>query len=139
MVLRLHIDPDRDDGTMCAERSHADEPPIPVPDLNSDWTTLWRFALSINGYDVADIAELAEREQRMRDNWDCGRGLPDDLHELRLMLFFLQRQHHHLGLDPEGETNTYARAVVEKIAILGGGVVPGPHDFEVFLARDEHH
>jgi hypothetical protein len=29
---------------------------------------VWSFAMSINGYDTADITDLAEHEQAMRDS-----------------------------------------------------------------------
>ena len=113
-----------------------DVSPVPVPDPDAELDVLWHFALSINGYDTADITDLAEAEQSMRDNWDRGRGLPDELFKLRLVLFFIQRQHHHQGSDPDPDTDQYLRAIVAKISELGGDVVPGPHDYDVFLAKN---
>lgn len=117
-------------------QDHGDSPPVRVPNPDAELDVIWHFALSMNGYDTADITELAEHEHSMRDNWDRGRGLPDELFELRLVLFFLQRQHHHQGSDPDPDTNRYLRAIVAGIGELGAGFVPGPHDYEAFLANN---
>lgn len=119
-----------------SDNHSGDVPPVRVPDPDAELDVMWHFALSINGYDTADITDLAEAEQAIRDNWDRGRGLPDELLELRLALFFLQRQHRHWGSDPDLDTDRYLRAIVGKISELGGGYVPGPHDYEVFLAKN---
>lgn len=134
-TLQRAVSGPREDGEM-RDVSHGSAAPIPVPDPGAELDVIWHFALSINGYDTADITDLAEAEQMMRDHWDRGRGLPDELLELRLTLFFLQRQHRHQGSDPDPETDRYLRAIVAKISEKGGGCVPGPHDFEVFLAKN---
>ena len=73
----------------------------------------------------------------MRAMWDRSGVLPDDLLELRLVLFMLQRQHRLSGRDPQGDTDTYVRAIVAKIAQISGGAVTGPHDLEERMREDE--
>ena len=110
---------------------------ISVPDPQADWPTIWHFALSINGYETEDISKLAEREELVQQMWENRKLMPDDLLELRLVLFMLQRQHHFWGYDPDEVSAPFVRAVVAQIAEVSGGAVPGPHDFEDYLRAEE--
>ena len=103
----------------------------------ADWEVIWHFALSINGYEARDGEELAGLEQRVRAMWDRSQVLPDDLLELRLTLFILQRQHRFWGWDPDRDADPYIRAIVAKIDKVSGGSVPGPHDLDLRVSEDE--
>jgi hypothetical protein len=102
---------------------------IPVPDSSAPWFDIWEFALTYNGYDrhggFDGMAKIGNRAQR---DWARRGTLPKGLGMARAALFFEQRRYHHFGTDPEDEDERYVRALLGRIAELGGGVVSGPPD-----------
>lgn len=109
---------------------------IPVPSPRARWSTIWHFALSVNGYETYE-GDLVELEGRVRAQWDRSRSLPQDVETLRYALFFLQRSFRWNEETPEGADAAYVRAIVAQIAEVSGGAVEGPHELERFLAQED--
>jgi len=85
-----------------------------VPRLMDDWTTIFRFALSYDGYthhadQCAHIANAAAHRYSQEGE------LPESPDELRTCLFFEQRRWHHFGATPDGEARRYFAALLEAI------------------------
>jgi hypothetical protein len=85
-----------------------------VPRLMDDWTTIFGFALSYDGYShhgdqCAQIANAAAHRYSQEGE------LPESLDELRTCLFFEQRRWHHFGDTPDGEARRYFEALLEAI------------------------
>ena len=78
-----------------------------VPDPHSDWTTIWKFALTFNGYEnhggLDECAEIANSQQN------------ETLTDLRTCLFFEQRRWRHIGEFPDENSAIYIRNLVEQI------------------------
>jgi hypothetical protein len=100
---------------------------IAVPRPDADWLTIWRFALTYNGYDHhGDRA--GDMSNRARDRWEQSGVLPRTLDSARTALFFEQRRYHHFGTDPDAKSERYIRELVGRIGKLSGGSVAGPPD-----------
>ena len=114
------------------------QPPadIPVPSPRARWSTIWHFALSVNGYETY-VGDLAELEGRVRAQWDRSGSLPQDVETLRYTLFFLQRRFRWNEESPEGADAAYVRAIVAQIAEVSGGTVEGLLEFEEAQRREE--
>lgn len=76
---------------------------IPLPE--SDYTAIEKFALSFNGYEHPDCADIANSRSAQT------------LTEYRASLFFEQRRYRHFGSHPTGEDLEYIRSLVEAIRI----------------------
>lgn len=105
-----------------------------MPSPRARWSTIWHFALSVNGYEIY-AGDLAELEGRLRAQWDRSRSLPEDVETVRYALFFLQRSFRWNEETPEGADAAYVRAIVAQISVTGGGAVQGPHVLKQF--RDQ--
>lgn len=104
---------------------------VPVPQPGAPWhPDISYFALSYNGYERFD-GDVGDFANEACDRYRSDGVLPDDVHELRCMLFFEQRRHHHFGWDPEGEELEYVRAIVDKIRAIAGDTLPGPWDVDL--------
>jgi len=80
-----------------------------IPPDDADWTIIWEFAHTFNGYkywgSFEKCAEIANTEQ------------DTTLTELRTCLFFECQRWHHYGEDPDEESTPYIRNLVGKIRI----------------------
>jgi hypothetical protein len=79
---------------------------IPAPE--SDYSGIEKFALTFNGYEVPNCAEMA--------NSRSAKSLTD----LRAALFFEQRRYRHFGHPPEGDDLEYVRSLVQEITVRVG-------------------
>ena len=79
---------------------------IQPPNNNNDLQTVWKYALTIDGYafsksqfgrECGDLANERLEEYQHAYKW---RG---SFEELRCCLFFEQRRWRHFGYDPEGQ------------------------------------
>lgn len=111
-------------------------PDIRVPSPRARWDTIWRFALSTNGYERYD-GDLAELTDSIEAGWMRQGVLPDNLDELRFALFMQQRRYRWWGWNPSDRGAKFIRALVAAIAELSGGWVPGPHYLEDLEAESE--
>jgi hypothetical protein len=74
---------------------------IPSPD--SDYESIAKFALTFDGYELPNCADLANARSAK------------SLTELRTVLFFEQRRYRHFGSHPTGEDLEYIRSLVQAI------------------------
>ena len=78
-----------------------------LPSADADVHEIFRFALTINGYEIAgsfgDCADIANEPRH------------DTLEHLRMCLFFEQRRWRHFGVNPDGEDLAYIRELVVKM------------------------
>jgi len=74
-----------------------------IPSPESCYESIAKFALTYDGYELPDCAELANSRSA------------ETLSELRAVLFFEQRRFRHFGYYPEGEDLEYIRMLVRKI------------------------
>ena len=74
---------------------------IPAPE--SDYSEIEKFALTFNGYEVPNCADIANTRSAK------------SLTELRAALFFEQRRYRHFGSKPTGEDLHYIRTLVKRI------------------------
>jgi len=109
-------------------------PPIPVPPVGAPWREVSPFALTYNAYERdGDPDELRRRGDLALGSWIRGGRLPQEMAELRSLLFFEQRWVWHVE---EGMGDAFERpgyrgfidALLEAIARASGGFVPGPPD-----------
>jgi hypothetical protein len=78
-----------------------------VPPASADWTLIWSFAYTFNGFKVHGSFEACAaiaNEQRH-----------ETLTDLRTCLFFEARRWHHYGDDPDEEAAPYIRSLVQQI------------------------
>ncbi|WP_421119865.1 hypothetical protein ACE2AJ_00455 [Aquihabitans daechungensis] len=102
---------------------------IIVPSSDAPINHIWAFAHTYNAYDRHDGMDGASAiGNDMRDRWNEGQPLSDELNQCRAALFFEARRWRHYGYDPDGRDLTYIRTLVGHIAVLSGGAVPGPSD-----------
>lgn len=78
-----------------------------VPPPNADWLQIAEFALTFDGYEHSGSSNKCAAIADARRH----RTLSD----LRTCLFFEQRRWHHFGNEPDDESMTYIRTVIEKI------------------------
>jgi hypothetical protein len=70
------------------------------------------------GFDrLSDMANVAARD------WHETGAVPATLDEARGSLFFEQRRHCHMDIEPRGAALNYVRALVQRIHDLSGGAV----------------
>ena len=74
-----------------------------IPSPEADYVDISEFALTFDGYDLPNCADLANSRSA------------ETLSELRAVLFFEQRRFRHFGYYPEGEDLEYIRMLVRKI------------------------
>ncbi|MBT4399561.1 MAG: hypothetical protein HOD37_08765 [Bacteroidetes bacterium] len=74
-----------------------------IPLLESRYENIEQFALTFDGYELSNCAELANSRSAKT------------LSEMRAVLFFEQRRFRHFGYYPEGEDLEYIRMLVRKI------------------------
>ena len=79
---------------------------IPIP--KSGYKEIERFALTFNGYEVPNCADIANSRSAK------------SLTELRAALFFEQRRYRHFGHPPEGDDLEYVRSLVQEITVRVG-------------------
>lgn len=90
--------------------------PRDVPSQGAEWSTINRFARSIDGYERCGSFEACARiGNGVRDRFRRTAELPADLFELRIALFFEQRRFHHFGEEPKGGDMEYIRRLVAAI------------------------
>jgi hypothetical protein len=78
-----------------------------VPSAAAEWSAIWSFALTFNGFKEHGSFEACAKianEQRQ-----------ETLKDLRTCLFFEQRRWNHYGDDPDEESAPYIRSLVQKI------------------------
>ena len=86
-----------------------------IPSLDSDYSTIARFALTFDGYSrIKDIALFANKIVAEFHN-DHSVMAKLTLTELRVCLFYEQRRYHHFGEDPDGEDRDYINALLLEI------------------------
>jgi len=78
-----------------------------IPSPNADLDTVWRFALTFDGYGIWGSFEKCAQIANARLN--------GSLIELRTCLFFEQRRWRHLEKDPDRKTTVYIRRLIEQI------------------------
>jgi len=89
----------------------------PNPELN-DISGIFRFALTVGGYDYAqqhfgkECADIANPKSSLFHETGKWEG---SFEELRCCLFFEQRRYHHFGENPEGEEAKPALALYQAI------------------------
>jgi hypothetical protein len=80
-----------------------------VPGPSAEWSTIEKFALTFNGYEVHGsfdaCAEIANAQRSA------------SLTDLRTCLFYEQRRWRHFGYDPDASTMEYIHGIVEKIRL----------------------
>ena len=74
-----------------------------IPNPDSDYQEIQEFALTFNGYDLQNCAEIANSKSAKT------------LTELRASLFFEQRRYRHFGYFPSGKDLNYIINLVTKI------------------------
>lgn len=79
-----------------------------IPPADADWSAIQRFALTFDGYGHWGQRECADVANSRRQG---------TLTELRTCLFFEQRRWRHFGDDPDPETMTYIRSLLEQIRV----------------------
>ena len=90
-----------------------------LPDRDSDWPEIVRFAARFNGYEFwGDIETSHQQANRIRQSFESRRVLPEDLNTLRACLFYEARRWRHSGYDPDERGLQYIRALVSAIADL---------------------
>jgi hypothetical protein len=78
-----------------------------IPQADADWDVIGEFALTYDGYKAwGSFEKCAEIANARRDG---------SLADLRTCLFFEQRRWRHFGDDPDRETMSYIRGLVEQI------------------------
>lgn len=85
----------------------------------------------MNGYEEYVDGEVSDLADAVEAVWMRSRELPDDLFELRCVLFMQQRRYRFWGWDPKGVDAKFIRALVAAIGVAGDGWVPGPHYLEL--------
>ena len=78
-----------------------------IPDPDSEWTAVWDFAHTFDGYSHWGSAHACGVVANERRN--------TTLTDLRTCLFFEQRRYNHFGKNPDGEDAQYIRDVVRQI------------------------
>lgn len=73
-----------------------------IPEADAEAEAILHFAQTINGYEDAEPARLADLATRV----ESGEAEALSLHELRLALFSIQRAHYHQGGGWPGEVDT---------------------------------
>jgi hypothetical protein len=87
-----------------------------LPPPGAEWGQIGSFALTFDGYaHWGSFDKCAEIANRWAAAYAQQQGLPESLTELRTCLFFEQRRWHHFGYDPDEESITYIRDLVEGI------------------------
>jgi hypothetical protein len=90
----------------------------PNPELADNLGAIWRYALTVGGYDdareqlgvgCADLANERLKKFRETKTWE------GTFEELRCCLLFEQRRYHHVGDDPSGEDLDAIRALYRTI------------------------
>ena len=74
-----------------------------IPLLESRYENIEQFALTFDGYELSNCAELANSRSAKT------------LSEMRAVLFFEQRRFRHFGYYPEGEDLEYIRTLINEI------------------------
>jgi len=78
-----------------------------VPAPSAEWSTIWTFALTFNGFKEQGsfhACAVIANEQRSAT-----------LTDLRTCLFFEQRRWHHYGDYPDEEAAVYIRSLLQRI------------------------
>lgn len=108
--------------------ARADVPTTRVPRRDADLGSVWRFALTYDGYRrQGGFEPLAELANASAEQYRRSGELPAQLPVARAALFFEQRRWRHFGADPGAEDLQYLQALVERIRDLSGGVVDADH------------
>jgi hypothetical protein len=87
--------------------ANSDLKPSDIPDPDAEWTEIWIFALSFNGYEHWGSFEVCGAIANERRD--------QTLTDLRTCLFFEQRRWRHFGDYPDGEDSLYIRNIVREI------------------------
>lgn len=74
-----------------------------IPSPGADYYDISEFALTFNGYDNPNCADLANSRSAKT------------LSELRAVLFFEQRRFRHFDSYPDGEDLQYIRSLIQEI------------------------
>ena len=74
-----------------------------IPSPEADYFDISEFALTFDGYELPNCAELANSRSAKT------------LSEMRAVLFFEQRRFRHFGYYPEGEDLEYLRTLINEI------------------------
>jgi hypothetical protein len=74
-----------------------------IPSPEADYFDISEFALTFDGYEFPDCAEMA--------NSHCAYTLS----EMRAVLFFEQRRFRHFGYYPTGEDLEYIKTLIQEI------------------------
>ena len=94
------------------------------PAGDADWTELWRFALTIDGYERLGSSDaVAELANRAAAAFARRAELPGNLATLRLALFFEQASGPTTSVRSLAETPNYVRALV---GAIGNAVAQAP-------------
>jgi hypothetical protein len=76
-----------------------------IPSPEADYVDISEFALTFDGYDLPNCADLANSRSA------------ETLSELRAVLFFEQRRFRHFGYFPKGEDLEYIRTLIQEIRV----------------------
>ena len=74
-----------------------------IPSPESDYDIIEKFALTFNGYEIPNCADIANSRSAQT------------LTEYRASLFFEQRRYRHFGYAPTGEDLEYIKSLVQAI------------------------
>lgn len=98
--------------------------PGDVPQRDAPWyPDINDFAHRFDGYsEFGGFEPLADFAEGARRAWVRDRSLPDNLRELRALLFFLHRGFRHTESEPEGDDLEFVQAILTAIrnALSGG-------------------
>jgi len=90
-----------------------------VPNKDSDWNEISKYACSFNGYEYwGSFDEVSNIANKFNEKYIKDGTLPDSLELLRTSLFFEQRRFRHFGRDPSAKEMEYIRAILAKIRKL---------------------
>jgi hypothetical protein len=102
---------------------------IPVPPAGAPWDEISAFALTFNGYQrLGGFRNVSQLNGNALGVWQEEGTLPDNIDELRAIVFFEQRTWHHIDVEPHGEDRRFVDAVLEELRFQSGGEVDGPAD-----------
>lgn len=110
---------------------------VAVPADDAPMLEVLQFAsTSYFGYDRhGGVEQLAAMAKESFETWTVHRVLPGSLAGIRAALFFESRRWHFIGDSPDVESETYIRALVSQLRVLGGCTIKPDRDSPCWRIR----